>query len=113
MDHSLFTLADRLLVHTLGEVGGQAAHTVTVSEMPSHSHMVVGTTATATTRLVGPTVGLAASTGSAAYSPPGSPVAMAANALGSAGSSQPHENRQPFLTLSFCIALQGIFPSQS
>ncbi|HOT55879.1 MAG TPA: tail fiber protein [Ornithinibacter sp.] len=99
--------------HTLGEVGGQAAHTVTVSEMPSHSHMVVGTTATATTRLVGPTVGLAASTGSAAYSPPGSPVAMAANALGSAGSSQPHENRQPFLTLSFCIALQGIFPSPS
>ena len=38
---------------------------------------------------------------------------MAANALGPAGSSQPHENRQPFLTLSFCIALQGIFPSQS
>lgn len=99
--------------HTLGEGGGEIAHTVTVAEMPLHAHAVAGTSATATTRLVGPSVGLAESTGSAAYSPPSSPVPMAANALGSTGTSQPHENRQPFLTLSFCIALQGIFPSPS
>ena len=97
--------------HTLGERGGEAAHTVSVAELPTHAHVVVGTTASATTRLVGPSVGLAASTGSAAYSPPASPVVMAANALGNVGGSQAHENRQPYLTLSFCIALQGIFPS--
>jgi len=97
--------------HTLGERGGEEAHTLSQAELPTHAHAVVGTTASATTRLVGPSVGLAASTGSAAYSPPGAPVAMAANALGNVGGSQAHENRQPFLTLSFCIALQGIFPS--
>ena len=97
--------------HTLGERGGEAAHTVSVAELPTHAHVVVGTTASATTRLVGPSVGLAASTGSAAYSPPASPVVMAANALGNVGGSQAHENSQPYLTLSFCIALQGIFPS--
>ena len=111
-------LRGRLAAHvgdgrTLGEAGGEVAHTVIVSEMPSHTHAVVGTTAPVTTRLVGPGVALAESTGSAAYSPPGSPVAMAANSRGTAGASQPHENRQPFLTLSFCIALQGIFPSPS
>jgi microcystin-dependent protein len=97
--------------HQLGERGGEAAHTVSIAELPDHAHAVVGTTASATTRLVGPSVGLAASTGSAAYSPPASPVAMAANALSNVGGSQAHENRQPFLTISFCIALQGIYPS--
>ena len=97
--------------HTLGERGGEAAHTVSIAELPTHAHTVVGTTASATGRLVGPTVGLGTSTGSAAYSPPGAPVAMAASSLGPVGGSQAHENRQPFLTLSFCIALQGIFPS--
>jgi microcystin-dependent protein len=91
--------------HTLGERGGEAAHTLSIAELPEHAHAVSGTTAFATTRLVGPSVGLAASTGSAAYSPPASPIAMAANTLSNAGSSQ------PFLTISFCIALQGIFPS--
>ncbi|MFQ6171952.1 phage tail protein [Oryzobacter sp. R7] len=97
--------------HTLGERGGEQAHTLSIAELPTHAHTVVGTTASATGRLVGPTVGLAASTGSAAYSPPGAPVTMAPNALGNVGGSQAHENRQPFLTVSFCIALQGIFPS--
>jgi microcystin-dependent protein len=38
---------------------------------------------------------------------------MAPQALGTAGGSQPHENRQPFLVLNICIALQGIFPSRN
>ena len=97
--------------HTLGERGGEAAHTLSLAELPAHEHGVTGTTSQATTRLVGPTVALAASTGSAAYSLPSSPVSMAAGSLGSVGGSQAHENRQPYLTLSFCIALQGIFPS--
>ena len=92
--------------HTLGEVGAAilASYSTIAAAWASSPRTLAWMRTTAERE---------ASTGSAAYSPPGSPVAMAANALGSAGSSQPHENRQPFLTLSFCIALQGIFPSQS
>ena len=99
--------------HVLGERGGEAAHTVSVAEVPVHTHALVGTTATATGRLTGPTQALASSTGSAAYAPPSTPLAMSTEALGPMGGSQAHENRQPFLCLSFCIALQGIFPSQN
>ena len=98
----------------LGERGGEAAHTVTLAELPAHAHALVGTTAFATSGLVGPALGLAASTGSAAYAPPcvtGDHGRQRAVQL--AGGSQAHENRQPFLTLSFCIALQGIFPSHN
>jgi microcystin-dependent protein len=52
-------------------------------------------------------------TGAPAYRAPGATVAMAASALAAAGGSQPHENRQPFLVLNFCIALQGIYPARS
>ena len=99
--------------HTLGERGGEAAHTVSVAELPAHTHALVGTTATATGRLTGPTQALASSTGSAAYAPPSASLAMSTEALGLAGGSQAHENRQPFLALNYCIALQGIFPSQN
>ena len=86
---------------------------MSVAEVPVHTHALVGTTATATGRLTGPTQALASSTGSAAYAPPSTPLAMSTEALGPMGGSQAHENRQPFLCLSFCIALQGIFPSQN
>ena len=99
--------------HTLGERAGEAAHTVTVAELPEHTHALAGTTATATGRLTGPAQALAVRTGSAAYAPPSAPLTMSPDALATAGGNQPHENRQPFLTLSYCIALQGIFPSQN
>lgn len=99
--------------HTLGERAGAATHTLNVAELPEHTHTLVGTTASATGRLTGPAQVLAASTGSAAYAPPSAPLTMSAEALGSTGGTQPHENRQPFLTLSFCIALQGVFPSRN
>ena len=40
-------------------------------------------------------------------------LAMAANSTGNTGGSQPHNNMMPYLTINFCIALQGIFPSQN
>lgn len=49
----------------------------------------------------------------AAYTAPSSLVAMAPSAVGNLGGSQAHLNMQPFLTISFCIALQGIFPSRN
>jgi microcystin-dependent protein len=47
------------------------------------------------------------------YAPPSALVALANGTIGSAGGSQSHTNIQPFLTLNFCIALQGIFPSRN
>jgi microcystin-dependent protein len=99
--------------HTLGERGGEQAHTLSISELPTHTHTPNATTATATTNIPGNTVILAQSTSSQLYSSAANFVAMAANALGNVGGSQAHLNMQPFLVLSFCIALQGIFPSQT
>ncbi|KAA0256357.1 phage tail protein [Acidobacteria bacterium ACD] len=97
--------------HVLGERAGEEAHTLTVSEMPTHTHVERATNEAATTNV--PTNALLASVSSNLYLTPASPVAMAPTAVSTAGGSQPHENRQPYLVLSFCIALQGIFPSQS
>ena len=98
--------------HTLGERGGEQAHTVSISELPTHIHAANASTATASTNTPTATVGLAQSTASQLYAPADANlVAMAPNAVGNVGGSQPHDNMQPYLTLSFCIALQGIFPS--
>ncbi|MEO5609320.1 MAG: tail fiber protein [Ornithinibacter sp.] len=98
--------------YALGQQGGEAVHALIPAEMPSHAHAVAGTASPATTRFAGPTVGLAESTGSAAYGPPAAVVPMAADALAPTGGNQPHENRQPYLAMGYCIALVGIFPSR-
>jgi microcystin-dependent protein len=100
--------------HTLGERGGEQAHTISISELPTHTHVAVGTSTladqpTPAGNLLG-TVDLTAFTTSV-YAPPGSLAALAPNSIANTGGSQAHQNMQPFLTLSFCIALQGIFPS--
>ena len=99
--------------HTLGERGGEPAHTLSIAELPEHVHVLNATTtqATAATNGPAPTMVLAQSNFSMLYGPPSNLVAMAPNAVGNVGGSQAHLNMQPFLTLSFCIALQGIFPS--
>jgi microcystin-dependent protein len=99
--------------HPLGERAGEQAHTVTVSELPSHAHGLSATTATATTGTPGTGVMLATAIGSPAYGPPQNLVPMDPTSLASVGGSQAHQNMQPFLTVTFCIALQGIFPSHT
>ncbi len=96
---------------TLGERGGQTAHTVTSAELPQHSHTIQASADQATTNT--PDAGVVPSASAAAnlYAAPVNLVAMAGNALGNTGGTQAHENRQPFLALNFSIALQGIFPS--
>lgn len=101
--------------HTLGERAGEQAHTLTISEIPTHVHtMAASGDAPNTPNPSGGGVGnfLAAST-SAIYGDPGSLVSLNPACVTPVGGSQPHLNLQPFLTISFCIALQGIFPSQS
>ncbi len=96
--------------HTLGEKAGEQAHTVSIAELPTHTHVENGTTTTAT--LDSPANALFATTASLnIYSAPTQPVALNAGMVANTGGSQAHLNMQPFLTLSFCIALIGIFPS--
>jgi microcystin-dependent protein len=99
--------------HTLGEKGGEQAHTLSIAEIPTHTHTANATTAVATTNIPINTSVLAQSTSSQLYTGASNLVAMAPNSLGNTGGSQAHLNMQPFLILSFCIALQGIFPSRN
>ena len=99
--------------HTLGERGGEQAHTLSISELPTHTHAAQGSSAAADAAV--PTGNLLAAvdntTFASAYAGPSNLAAMAPSAVSNTGGSQAHLNMQPFLTLSFCIALQGIFPS--
>ncbi len=95
--------------HTLGERGGQPAHTLSIAELPEHAHVLSATSANATT--AAPSGGVYGKTLQLAYTGPTQLVAMAPTSVTNVGGSQAHLNMQPFLTLNFCIALQGIFPS--
>jgi len=101
--------------HTLGERGGEQAHTLSISELPTHTHFVSANSANATGFDPQNSVLAkgAASNGNPinAYGAASQLVAMLPGAVTNIGGSQAHLNMQPFLTLSFCIALQGIFPS--
>jgi microcystin-dependent protein len=96
--------------HTLGERAGEQAHTLTIAELPTHTHVLNATSDPGTALIPGNDL-LAKSNLPAYGAPDANNVAMAASAIGSVGGSQAHLNMQPFLTLNFCIALQGIFPS--
>jgi microcystin-dependent protein len=98
--------------HVLGEKGGEYAHTVIISEMPAHTHVANALNVAATAN--GPNNNMLSNSASAnLYANASNLVAMAPQGIGNAGGSQPHENKHPFLTLTFCIALQGIFPSRN
>ena len=94
----------------LGETAGSETVTLLQSEIPAHSHGLTAQNVPGDTSSPG---GAAYSRviGATPYQPPGGPqVAMSPQAVAPAGGSQPHNNMQPYLTLNFCIALQGIFP---
>jgi len=98
-----------LYPHDQGEMGGSDTVALLVSEMPAHSHTVTASFAEAVDRLPGDQK-FANAVGMGMYAVPGPVVQMAAQALPAAGGSYPHNNMQPYLTLNFCIALQGVFP---
>lgn len=95
--------------HTLGERGGEQAHTLSIAEVPTHTHTLSASSNAGTATVPGGN--LLAKPELPAYSAANNLVAMNAGSVTNVGGSQAHLNMQPFLTLSFCIALQGIFPS--
>jgi microcystin-dependent protein len=99
---------------SLGEASGVDSLTLLTSEIPLHTHALGGNSLDpADLSVPSPQRTLALSTGVNAYQPNvSSPVAMAPQALAPAGGGLPHNNMQPYLTLSYCIALQGIFPQR-
>jgi len=94
--------------HTLGERGGEQAHTLSIAELPTHTHVLSGSGANAAVNSPG---GNSLANTTALYHGPSSLTTLNPGSVGNVGGSQAHLNMQPFLTLSFCIALQGIFPS--
>ncbi len=96
--------------HTLGELGGESSHTLSISEMPAHTHVPVGISAAANLTAAGNN--LWAKSDAEPFDPTPD-AAMNPACVANSGGSQPHENMAPYLVLSFCIALQGIFPSQN
>src|SRR4051794_40057674 len=95
--------------HTLGERGGEQAHTVSIAELPMHTHSVAASSSSASGndnpsgRFLGGVNNM--------YHTASNLTPMNAGTITNTGGSQAHLNVEPFLTLSFCIALQGIFPS--
>lgn len=98
--------------HVLGELGGAETVTLSTAAIPGHPHPFRASTAAGTT---------SAPSGKALASPPvlmpyraaAQDVSLAADSIGQVGLGEPHENRQPYLAISFIISLFGIFPSQS
>jgi microcystin-dependent protein len=114
---NLPNLQSRLPLHQgggfiLAETGGAEEITLTVNQIPSHSHPLIASTAVGTAASPQGNV-LAASGSSNVYRPAPGAAALAPEAVGSAGGSQPHTNLQPYFGMNFIISLFGIFPTQN
>ncbi|HYW07282.1 MAG TPA: tail fiber protein [Longimicrobium sp.] len=94
---------------SLGQTGGAQAHTLTIGEFPTHTHVASATTTTADNPAA--TGNMLATASGEIYADASNLVSLNPGSLGNVGGSQAHLNMQPYLTLTFCIALQGIFPS--
>ncbi len=101
-----------LSLHDLGETGGSETVTLLESEIPSHSHGVIASQSDGTDQQPGQEL-FASGIGLAMFTPPGAMTTLSDVALTPAGGDQPHNNLQPYLTLNFCIALQGVFPPRT
>jgi microcystin-dependent protein len=104
-----------LSLHDLGETGGSQTVTLLESEIPAHSHSLLTAIqdfadlgAPASNRALSKT-----GKGSGYKTSPQANAIMAFQAVAPTGGDQPHNNMQPFLTLNFCIALQGVFPPRT
>lgn len=115
LNFALPNLQGRVPVHigagfTQGQSGGEQAHTLGISELPDHSHLINASSNPADAS--DPTGAIWADGAKSNYAANPNTTMDPASVL-PAGASQPHDNMSPYLTINFCIALQGIFPSQN
>jgi microcystin-dependent protein len=101
-----------LSLHDLGETGGAETVTLLDSEIPSHNHslMVTGLNSQSTTPA---NTSLGRGNPVKVYVSSGTMTTMGTNAIATTGGNQPHNNMMPYLTMNFCIALQGVFPPRT
>jgi microcystin-dependent protein len=110
---ALPNLQGRVPVHrapgfTQGQLGGEQAHTLTVGEEPVHTHAAMGTSTAGDAPIpAGNYLGAANNM----YAPLANTTPISPTTIMNAGGSQPHQNMQPYTVLSFCIALQGVYPT--
>jgi microcystin-dependent protein len=104
----------------LGQAPGEANHTLIITEIPAHSHAIMsdviepgGVAEHAAVPSTSAAIGPSNPDGLYNTSVGNGSVTLAGSALSSVGGSQPHPNMQPYLVISFCVALQGIFPSRN
>lgn len=117
---ALPNLQGRVAIHRsstipYGASSGESTHTLTVNEMPMHTHQAFGSMDLAVSfRPTDNTWGSNNNNTNIYETTPGSdPAVMSPNSIGISGGSQPHNNMQPYTALNYCIALAGIFPSRS
>lgn len=102
-----------LSLRDLGEMGGEESVTLLVSEIPAHSHAANAVGVLSTTAAPSTQTAIARSVNGSAFAAGGGALQqLAPEALPPAGGSLPHNNLQPYLTLNYCIALQGVFPAR-
>jgi microcystin-dependent protein len=102
-----------LSLHDLGETGGSDMVSLLAVEIPAHTHAAhADAIDVADTNVPSTNASFAQSSGGTLYQPT-TDTQLAGQALASAGGSQPHNNLQPYLTLTFCIALQGVYPPRT
>ena len=98
--------------HTQGEAAGATTNTITQQTMAQHLHFAQGTSNN-TGNVATAGNALLAATNVTVYAPPAALVALDPSSVSNVGGNQAHNNMMPYLVLNFCIALQGIFPSQT
>jgi len=115
---ALPNLQGRVPVHqgsdfVMGAEGGAETVTLTLAEIPGHAHLFGSVNQASTTAPSGDAFASKPRGGVARFTGPGAAFQISDGPLSSTGGNQPHNNMQPYLTLSWVIALQGIFPSRS
>lgn len=101
-------------VVAIGQAGGSETVTLAGPTLPGHNHSLNASSQTANRRIPsGRLLATDTSTNADYYAPPQTVTALSPTSIGATGDSAPHENRQPYLTINYCIALSGIFPSRN
>ena len=101
------------VTYQLGEAAGVESVTLTIQQIPNHTHPLLASNTPAAAQIPGGNVAAQGAGGSQIYTSSSSPIQLPPTTVQPVGGSQPHENMQPFLCISFIISLFGVFPQQN